>query len=74
MGTGDNKFLRFHNKFLRFHNKFLRFLNRFNNFLNNLFVQPATIPDLGTIKDEVQELYGLGLRKISRPEFFKPYP
>ena len=36
-------------------------------------MQPAVVPDF-KIKEAVQELYGLGLREIGRPEFYKPYP
>ena len=37
-------------------------------------MQPAAIPDLGAIREKaVQELYGPGLRKIGRSEFYKPY-
>ena len=37
------------------------------------FGQPAPIPYLRAIKEAVQELYGLSLRKIGHPEFYKPY-
>ena len=37
-------------------------------------MQPAVVLDLGVIREAIQELYGLGLRQISHPEFDKPYP
>ena len=37
------------------------------------FGQLTPIPDLGAIKEAVHELYELGLRQISRSEFYKPY-
>ena len=37
-------------------------------------MQLVTVPDLGAIRDTVQELCGLGLRKIGHLEFYKPYP
>ena len=40
----------------------------------NPFVQPAAEPDLGAIKEIVEELYRLGLMQIVYPEFYKPYP
>ena len=36
-------------------------------------MQPTTVLDLGAIKEAVQELYGLGLKKITSPDFYKPY-
>ena len=38
------------------------------------FVQLAAVLDLGAIREVVHELYGLGLKQIGRPEFYKPYP
>ena len=38
------------------------------------FGQPTSVPDLEAIREAVQELYGLGLRKIDLLEFHKPYP
>ena len=38
------------------------------------FWQPTLIPDLGAIREVVQELYELGLKQIGRPKFYKPYP
>ena len=38
------------------------------------FRQPALVPNLGAIREVVQELYGPGLRKIDHLEFYKPYP
>ena len=37
-------------------------------------MQPPSLLDLEAIKEVVQKLYGPGLRKISRLEFYKPYP
>ena len=34
----------------------------------------VAVPNLGAIRDAVQELYGSSLKKIGRPEFYKPYP
>ena len=38
------------------------------------FEQPALVPYLEAIREAVQELYGLGLRQIGHPKFYKPYP
>ena len=38
------------------------------------FVQPAAVPDLRAIREAIHALYGLGIRKFGRPEFYKSYP
>ena len=40
----------------------------------HLFVQQIAVPYLGAIREEIQELYGLGLMQIGCPKFYKPYP
>ena len=35
---------------------------------------PLPPPNLEVIRETVQELYGPGLRQVSRPKFDKPYP
>ena len=42
--------------------------------LHQPFGQPALVPDLGAIKDEVHELYRPSLGTISHLKFYKPYP
>ena len=37
-------------------------------------MQPTAVPNLGAIREAVQESYGLGLRQIGRLKFYKPYP
>ena len=37
-------------------------------------MQPVVVSDLRVIREAVQELYGSSLKKIGRPEFYKPYP
>ena len=37
-------------------------------------MQPDVVPDLGAIREAIQELYGPGIKKIGRPDFYKPYP
>ena len=36
-------------------------------------MQLVVLSDLGAIKETIQELYGPSLKKIGRPEFYKPY-
>ena len=49
-------------------------LQRIQQVPQQLFMQATTLPDLGVIKEVVQELYGPSLRQIGFPEFYKPYP
>ena len=37
-------------------------------------MQPPPPLDLEVIREAVQEIYGLGLRQISHPKFYKSYP
>ena len=48
--------------------------NKLNKFLNILFATSPSTKFRSNQRGGVGVIYGLGLRKIGRSEFFKPYP